>query len=48
MILKKILFIFFFILFNANVFSEEIVYINIEKIMKESKAGKQIIKKINK
>jgi len=48
MTLKKILFIFFFTLFNANVFSEEIVYINIEKIMKESKAGKQIIKKINK
>ena len=37
--------IFFFTgLLNA----EQIVYINIEKIMKESKAGKQIIKKITK
>ena len=37
--------IFFFTsLSNA----EQIVYINIEKIMKESKAGKQIIKKITK
>ena len=35
---------FFTTLLNA----EQIVYINIEKIMKESKAGKQIIEKITK
>ena len=36
--------LFFSSLLNA----EQIVYINIEKIMKESKAGKQIIEKITK
>ncbi len=33
---------------SANLYAEKIVYINIEKIMKESKAGKAIIKKIEK
>ncbi len=41
-----IFFLFFFQLPNA--YSEKIVYINIEKIMKGSKAGKAIIDKINK
>ena len=36
------------LLFTSLVNAEQIVYINIEKIMKESKAGKQIIEKITK
>tara|TARA_B100000965_G_scaffold327117_1_gene289806 strand:+ start:2344 stop:2868 length:525 start_codon:yes stop_codon:yes gene_type:complete len=39
--------IFFFILQSTNLFAEKIVYLNIEKIMKESKAGKSIINEIN-
>ena len=35
-------------LFSSLLNAEQIVYINIEKIMKESKAGKQIIEKITK
>ena len=38
----------FFFLHNSNLFAEKIVYLNIEKIMKTSKAGISIIKKINK
>ena len=37
----------FFLLQNSNLLAEKIVYLNIEKIMKTSKAGKSIIKKIN-
>ena len=39
--------IVFFLLPNSNLLAEKIVYLNIEKIMKTSKAGKSIIKKIN-
>jgi len=47
--LKKFLFLFFiFLNLSSYCFSEQIVYINMEKIMKASKAGKEIIKKINK
>ncbi len=43
------IFYFFLIFFFSNLLNaEQIVYINIEKIMKESKAGKQIIEKITK
>ena len=42
-----LIFILAFLIFN-KVLSEQIVYINIEKIMKESKAGKKIIEKISK
>ena len=38
----------FFFLQNSNLLAEKIVYLNIEKIMKSSKAGISIIKKINK
>ncbi len=36
------------LLFTGFLKADQIVYINIEKIMKESKAGKQIIQKISK
>jgi outer membrane protein len=39
--------IVFFILQSSNLFAEKIVYLNIEKIMKTSNAGKAIISKIN-
>ena len=44
------LIIFFLILFLSygNIYAEQIVYINMEKILKESKAGKRIIDKIAK
>ena len=42
-----VLVIIFILLQNSNLFAEKIVYLNIEKIMKQSKAGKSIIKKIN-
>ena len=48
-LIKKICILFFIFFYSSNYcFSEQIVYINMEKIMKESKAGKGIIKKINK
>ena len=37
----------FFLLQNSNLLAEKIVYLNMEKIMKTSKAGKSIIEKIN-
>ena len=37
----------FFLLQSSNLLAEKIVYLNIEKIMKTSKVGKSIIKKIN-
>ena len=43
-----IFFIIFFSLQISSSLAEKIVYIDIEKIMKESKAGKSIIEKINK
>tara|TARA_B100000965_G_scaffold327116_1_gene289802 strand:+ start:530 stop:1054 length:525 start_codon:yes stop_codon:yes gene_type:complete len=47
--IKYLVFIISLFLFQAsNLFAEKIVYLNIEKIMKQSKAGKSIIKKINK
>ncbi len=42
-----VLVIIFVLLQNSNLLAEKIVYLNIEKIMKTSKAGKSIIKKIN-
>ena len=39
--------VIFFLLQNSNLFAQKIVYLNIEEIMKTSKAGKSIIKKIN-
>ena len=46
--IKSLSFIFvFFILLSSNLFAEKIVYLNIEKIMKTSKAGKALISKIN-
>ena len=42
-----VLVIAFVLLQNSNLLAEKIVYLNIEKIMKTSKAGKSIIKKIN-
>ncbi len=39
--------ILFFLLQNSNLLAEKIVYLNMEKIMKNSKAGKSVIKKIN-
>ena len=39
--------ILFFLLQNSNLLAEKIVYLNMEKIMKTSKAGKSVIKKIN-
>ena len=47
----RINFLFYFsviFLFTSLLNAEQIVYINIEKIMKESKAGKQIIQSITK
>ena len=41
-------FFIFFLFYFQNVNAERIVYINMEKIMKESKAGKEIIDKISK
>ena len=48
--LSKLFFIsLLLIFFNfGKIFAEQIVYINMEKIMKESKAGKQIINQISK
>ena len=37
----------FFLLQNSSLLAEKIVYLNMEKIMKTSKAGKSIILKIN-
>ena len=46
---NKLLFIFIFIFFSiTNLYADQIVYINLEKIMKGSKAGKAIIEKITK
>ena len=46
--IKYLTFIVVFILLqNSNLLAEKIVYLNIEKIMKTSKAGQSIIKKIN-
>ena len=33
---------------NTNAYADKIVYLNMEKIMKQSKAGKSIVEKINK
>ena len=48
--LFNLLIILFFVLFfnTLKIYADQIVYINMEKIMKESKAGKQIINKISK
>ena len=47
--MKKIIFIFIFFLFTLPVYSsEKIVYLDVEKIMQESIAGKAIIAKIKK
>ena len=46
---KLIIFFFILLLFNiSKINAEQIVYINMEKIMKQSKAGKHIIDKISK
>ncbi len=46
---KLLIFIFLLLLFNiSKINAEQIVYINMEKIMKQSKAGKHIIDKISK
>ena len=45
---KLLIFLFFFLFYFQNVNAERIVYINMEKIMKDSKAGKEIIDKISK
>ena len=46
---KLIIFLFILLLFNiSKINAEQIVYINMEKIMKQSKAGKHIIDKISK
>ena len=37
----------FLLLQSPKLLAEKIVYLNIEKVMKTSKAGKSIIKKIN-
>ena len=48
-LMKKICILLFIFFYSSNYcFSEQIVYINMEKIMKVSKAGKKIIEKINK
>ena len=48
-LLKLLTIIFFIFIFNiSEIYAEKIVYINMEKIMKQSKAGKQIIDKISK
>ena len=47
--MKKIIFIFIFFLFLSPVYSsEKIVYLDVEKIMQESIAGKAVIQKIKK
>ena len=47
--MKKIIFIFIFFLFSSPIYSnEKIVYLDVEKIMQESIAGKAIIAKIKK
>ena len=43
---KLTIFLFFFIFYFQNVNAERIVYINMEKIMKDSKAGKEIIDRL--
>ena len=46
---KLLIFIFLLLLFNiSKINAEQIVYINMEKIMKQSKAGKHIIDEISK
>ncbi len=46
--IKSLSFFFiFFILLSSDLFAEKVVYLNIEKIMKTSKAGKALINKIN-
>ena len=46
---KLLIFVFLLLLFNiSKINAEQIVYINMEKIMKQSKAGKHIIDKISK
>ena len=46
---RLLIFIFLLLLFNTSkINAEQIVYINMEKIMKQSKAGKHIIDKISK
>ena len=46
---KSFIILFFVFFFNTlKIYADQIVYINMEKIMKESKAGKQIIDKISK
>ena len=48
-LIKRICILFFIFFYSSNYcLSEQIVYINMEKIMKVSKAGKKIIEKINK
>ena len=46
----KLFFIFLFLIFfnPGKTFADQVVYINMEKIMKESKAGRQIIDQISK
>ena len=47
--IKLIIILFLLLFININkINAEQIVYINMEKIMKESKAGKQIIDNISK
>ena len=47
--MKKIVFIFIFFLFSLSAYSsEKIVYLDVEKIMQESIAGKEIIAKLKK
>ena len=47
--MKKIIFIFIFFLFSSIVYSnEKIVYLDVEKIMQESVAGKAVSAKIKK
>ena len=47
--MKKIIFIFIFFLFSSIVYSnEKIVYLDVEKIMQESIAGKEVSAKIKK
>ena len=47
--MKKIIFIFIFFLFTLPVYSsEKIVYLDVEKIMQESIAGKAVIAQIKK
>jgi len=47
--MKKIIFIFIFFLFTSHVYSnEKIVYLDVEKIMQESIAGKAVSAKIKK